>query len=101
VTLLDCPSIDDHHLVSNVSRPRWIKRTHNTYIGQVIRWLRIEHHIMPVLIFVCIMTIQLKSIISDVAHYLLTLMATICPASTTISVVKSEGLKLFLVLRDN
>jgi hypothetical protein len=56
---------------------------------------------MPVLIFVCIMTIQLKSIISDVAHYLLTLMATICPASTTISVVKSEGLKLFLVLRDN
>jgi uncharacterized membrane protein len=46
------------------------------------------------------MTIQLKSTISGVTPYLLTLMATICSASTTIIVVKSEDLK-FLVLRDN
>jgi hypothetical protein len=46
------------------------------------------------------MTIQLKSTISGVTPYLLTSMATICSASTTIIVVKSEDLE-FLVLRDN
>jgi hypothetical protein len=46
------------------------------------------------------MTIQLKSTISSVTPYLLTLMATICSASTMIIVGKSEDLE-FLVLRDN
>jgi hypothetical protein len=41
------------------------------------------------------MTIQSKSIISGVTPYLLTSMATIYSASTTISVVKSEDLELF------
>jgi hypothetical protein len=35
VTLLGCPSIDDHHLVSKASRSRWIKRAHNTYYHRV------------------------------------------------------------------
>jgi hypothetical protein len=46
------------------------------------------------------MAIPLKSIISGVTPYLLTSMATICSAPTTVVVVKSENLKL-LVLRDN
>jgi hypothetical protein len=46
------------------------------------------------------MAIISKSTISGVTPYLLTLMATIRSASTTIIVVKSEELK-FLVLRDN
>jgi hypothetical protein len=45
------------------------------------------------------MTIQSKAIISGVTPYLLTSMATIRSASTTIIVVKSEDLE-FLVLRD-
>jgi hypothetical protein len=40
------------------------------------------------------MTIQSKSTISDLTPYLLTLMATIRSASTTIIVVKSEDLEL-------
>jgi hypothetical protein len=55
---------------------------------------------MQILTLVCIMTIQLKSTISRVTSYLLTSMATVCSASTTIIVVKSEDLE-FLVLRDN
>jgi D-arabinose 5-phosphate isomerase GutQ len=46
------------------------------------------------------MTIPLRSTISGETPYLLTLMATIRSASTTIIVVKSEELE-FLVLRDN
>jgi hypothetical protein len=46
------------------------------------------------------MMIQLKSTIFGVTPCLLSLMATICYASTTIIVVKSEVLEL-LVLRDN
>jgi hypothetical protein len=45
------------------------------------------------------MTIQSKSIISGVTPYLLTSMATICSASTTIVMVKSEDLELFSVER--
>jgi hypothetical protein len=54
---------------------------------------------MQILTFVCLMTIQSKSIISGVTPYLLTTMATIYSASTTISVVKSEDLELFSVER--
>jgi hypothetical protein len=100
VTLLGYPSIDDHHLGSNVSHPCWIKGTHKTLVGQVIYWIRIDRHIMQVLIFVCIMTKQSKSTISGVTPYLLSSMATICSASTTIVVVNREDLEL-LVLRDN
>jgi hypothetical protein len=46
------------------------------------------------------MIVQSKSIISGVTPYLLTSMATICSASNTTIVVKSEDLEL-LVLRDN
>jgi hypothetical protein len=46
------------------------------------------------------MTIQSKSTISGVTPYLLTSMATIYSAPTTIIVVRSEDLE-FLVLRDN
>jgi hypothetical protein len=45
-------------------------------VGLVIRSIRIDRHIMQILTFVCIMTIQLKSIISGVTPYLLTSMAT-------------------------
>jgi hypothetical protein len=45
------------------------------------------------------MTTQSKSIISGVTPYLLTSMATICSASTTIVMVKSEDLELFSVER--
>jgi hypothetical protein len=45
------------------------------------------------------MVIQSKSTISGVTPYLLTLMATICSASTTVVVVKSEDLELFSVER--
>jgi hypothetical protein len=45
------------------------------------------------------MTLQLKSTIFGVTPYLLTSMATICSASTTIIVVKSEDLGLFSVER--
>jgi uncharacterized membrane protein len=62
-------------------------------------WIRIDRHIMQILTFVCIMTIQSRSIISGVTPYLLTSMATIYFASTTIVVVKSEDLKLFSVGR--
>jgi hypothetical protein len=54
---------------------------------------------MQILTFVGIMTIQLKSIISGVTPYLLTSMATLRSASTTIIVVKSEDLELFSVER--
>jgi hypothetical protein len=54
---------------------------------------------MKILTFVCIMTIQSKSIISGVTTYLLTSMATICSASTMIIVVNSEDLELFSVER--
>jgi hypothetical protein len=46
------------------------------------------------------MTIQSKPTISGVTPYLLTSMATIRSASTTIIVVNSEDLE-FLVLRDS
>jgi hypothetical protein len=46
------------------------------------------------------MTIQSELIISGVTPYLLTSMATIYSISTTIIMVKSEDLELF-VLRDN
>jgi hypothetical protein len=46
------------------------------------------------------MTIQSKSIIFGVTPYLLSSMATICSASTTVVAVQSENLEL-LVLRDN
>jgi hypothetical protein len=46
------------------------------------------------------MTIQSKPTISGVTLYLLTSMATLRSASTTIIVVKSEDLE-FLVLKDN
>jgi uncharacterized membrane protein len=46
------------------------------------------------------MIIHLRSIISGVTPHLLTSMATICSALTTIIVVKSEDLEL-LGLRDN
>jgi hypothetical protein len=45
------------------------------------------------------MTIQSRSIISGVTPYLLTSMATIYFASTTIVVVKSEDLEIFSVER--
>jgi hypothetical protein len=45
------------------------------------------------------MAIQSKSTISGVTPYLLTLMATIYSASTTVVVVKSEDLELFSVER--
>jgi hypothetical protein len=45
------------------------------------------------------MTIQSKSTISGVTPYLLTSMATLRSASTTIIVVKSEDLELFSVER--
>jgi hypothetical protein len=54
---------------------------------------------MQVLTSKCIMTIPSKSTISGVTPYLLTLMATICSASTTSSVVKSEDLELFSAKR--
>jgi hypothetical protein len=54
---------------------------------------------MQILTFVGIMTIQLKSIISGVTPYVLTSMATLRSASTTIIVVKSEDLELFSVER--
>jgi uncharacterized membrane protein len=54
---------------------------------------------MQILTFVCIMTIQSELIISGVAPYLLTSMATICSVSTTIIMVKSEDLELFSVVR--
>jgi hypothetical protein len=91
------PSIDDHPLVRKISHPCWIKRTHN--VGQVIRWIRIDRHIMQVLTFVCIMTIPSKSTISGVTPHLLTLMATICSTSAIVVVVKSEELELFSVER--
>jgi hypothetical protein len=69
-------------------------------VGQVIRWIRLDRHIMQILTFVCIMAIPSKSTISGVTPYLLTSMATICSASTTVVVVKSEDLE-FLVWRDN
>jgi hypothetical protein len=71
--------------------------THN--VGQVIHWIRIDHHIIQILTFVCIMIIQSESIISSVTPYLLTSMATICYVSTTIIVVKNEDLELFSVER--
>jgi hypothetical protein len=46
------------------------------------------------------MAIQSKSTISGVTPYMLTSMATVCSASTTIIVIKNEDLE-FLVLRDN
>jgi hypothetical protein len=45
------------------------------------------------------MAIPSKSTISGVTPYLLTSMATICSASTTVVVVKSEDLELFSVER--
>jgi hypothetical protein len=45
------------------------------------------------------MAIPSKSTISGVTPYLLTSIATICSASTTVVVVKSEDLKLFSVER--
>jgi hypothetical protein len=54
---------------------------------------------MQILTFVGIMTIQSKSIISGVTPYLLTSMATLRSASTTIIVIKSEDLELFSVER--
>jgi hypothetical protein len=79
--------------VSKVSPLCWIKRTHNTLVGQVICWIRIDCHIRQVLIFVGILTIHLKSTISGVTPYPLTSMATIRSASTTVVVVKSEDLE--------
>jgi hypothetical protein len=46
------------------------------------------------------MTIQSKSIIFGVTPYMLSLMTTICSASTIVVAVQSENLEL-LVLRDN
>jgi hypothetical protein len=68
-------------------------------IGQVIRWIRLDHHIMQVLTFVCIMAVPSKSTISGVTPYLLTSMATICFVLTIIIVVKNEVLELFSVER--
>jgi hypothetical protein len=92
MTLPSCPSIDDHHLVSKVSHLCWING-HTTFnVRQVIYWIRIDRHIMQILTFVCLMTIQLEPIISGVTPYLLTSMATICSTPTTIVVIKSEDL---------
>jgi hypothetical protein len=99
VTLLSCPSIDDHHLMSEVSHSCWIKRTQTLTVGQVIRWIRLNRHIMQVLTFACIMAIQSKSTISGVTPYPLTSMATTHSASTTIIVIKNEDFKLFSVER--
>jgi uncharacterized membrane protein len=52
---------------------------------------------MKILTFVCITTIQSESIISGVTPYLLTSMVSICSASTTIIVVKSEDLEIVSV----
>jgi hypothetical protein len=54
---------------------------------------------MQILTFVGIMTIPSRSTISGVTPYLLTSLATICSASITIIVVKSEDLVLFSVER--
>jgi hypothetical protein len=99
VTILSCPSIDGRHLVSDVSHLCWIKRAPNLNVGQVIRWIRLDRHIMQILTFVCINAIPSKSTISDVTPYLLTSMATICFVSTTIIVIKNEDLELFSVER--
>jgi hypothetical protein len=84
VTLLSCQTIDERHLVSNVSH---------------FCWIRIACHITQVLTFVCIMVIPSKSTIPDMSPNLLTSMATICSASTTIIVIKNEDLELFSVER--
>jgi hypothetical protein len=68
-------------------------------VGQVIRWIRIDRHIMQVLTSECMMTIPSQSTISSVTPYLLTSMATICSASTTVVAVRSEDLELFSVER--
>jgi hypothetical protein len=84
VTLLSCQTIDERHLVNNVS---------------YFCWIRIDCHITQVLTFVCIMTIPLRSTISGETPYLLTSMATICFVSTAIIVGKNEDLEHFSVER--
>jgi hypothetical protein len=50
INRLSCPNIDERHLVS---------KGHTTLnVGQVIHWIRLDRHIMQILTFVGIMTIQ-------------------------------------------
>jgi hypothetical protein len=105
VTLLGYPSIGDHHLGSNVSHSCWIKGTHNTLVGQVIHWIRIDRHIVYMIELSksqsCMHndhTIEITHLWCDSlsidfnVHHLFT--------SATIVVVKSEDLEI-LVLRDD
>jgi hypothetical protein len=77
---------------------------HNTLVGQVIYWIRIDRHIVYMIerskSRSCIHNDHtIKITISSVTPYLLTSMATIYSISTTIIVVKSEDLEIFSVER--
>ena len=46
MTLLDCRYNDVGHVVNNLCHPRWIRKVHNMYIGQVNSRVTMDGDIM-------------------------------------------------------